>query len=443
MADEVMVGDHQPLLAKDGRSSISLIFFKLICIIFLAGAICYLFDSNFNAWAVEAEQFSLSLEKQDALNIRPPTKESTVQEQQLKKEECDLWVGEWIPSPAEPAYTNETCNLIPPYLNCLNNGRPDTGYLHWRWKPNACDLPPFDPLKFLNAMRDKSFAFIGDSICHGLVFSLICQLSKVEKPHDIYHDSAYNSRTWYYPSYNLTIYVIWAPYLIHYETTDNHGDASEIHLHLHLDILDSKWTNEYNNYDYVVISIGPHFYKSSIIYENNQVIGCHYCPHLELKKIAIDEIYRKALQLSLKSIATSKHKPFVILKTWSPDHSERGELPNEIVCNRTRPFKEWEINIGDHGFIMRRVEVEEFEKAAAIGASNGVRMKLLDTYHLSLLRPDGHPGPYRTYHPFDGDKKIKIDCMHWCLPGPVDTWNELLLQMVISGDADDSGSSLL
>ncbi|KAH7685724.1 PC-Esterase protein [Dioscorea alata] len=422
MGDEVVVGDHQPLLAKEGRSTISLIFFKFISAIFLA--------------------VSSSLGKQDALNIGHLNKESTVKMQQLKKETCDLWTGEWIPNSGGPGYTHETCNQIPPYVNCVNNGRPDTGYLHWRWKPNACDLPPIDPLKFLNAMRNKSFAFIGSSICHNQVFSLICQLSEEEMAHDIYHDSTYNTRTWYYPSHNLTLYVIWAPYLIHYETIDNHGDASQINLHLHLDILDTMWTNEYGKYDYVVISIGPHFYKSSIIYENNQVIGCHYCPHLNLKKFTINELYSKALQFSLKFIAMSEHKPFVIFKTWSPDHSEHGELPNEIVCNRTRPFREGEISGGD-GVIMRGVEVEEFEKAAATGVRNGVRMELLDVYYLSLLRPDGHPGPYRKYHPFDGDKekKVKIDCMHWCLPGPIDTWNKLLVKMVMNSDADDSISA--
>ncbi|XP_039118135.1 protein trichome birefringence-like 25 [Dioscorea cayenensis subsp. rotundata] len=331
MAVEVVVGDHEQLLVKEGRNNISLIFFKFIGVIFLAGAIFYLSVSNFNTRMVEIEKFSMSLEKQDVLNIMALTKESAVKEKQLKKgtEVCDLWVGEWIPNAAEPAYTH-TCNLILPFENCVRNGRPDTSYLHWRWKPNSCDLPPIDPLKFLNEMRNKSFAFIGDSICHSLLSSLMCHLSKVAKVYDVYHNPSFTTRTWYYPSHNVTLYMISSLFLIHYETVDNHGDASQIHLHLHLDILDSKWTSEYNKYDYVVISIGPHFFRSSIIYENNQVIGCHHCPHLNLKKFGIDELYRKALHLSLNFIAKSEHKTFVILKTWSPDHSEHGELPSAI-----------------------------------------------------------------------------------------------------------------
>ncbi|KAH7660880.1 PC-Esterase protein [Dioscorea alata] len=396
---------------------------------------------------MEAKKLSLLLEKQDALNVRPVMKESIFKEQQLKKEVCDLSVGEWLPNVAGPAYTDETCiKKIPGYLNCLKNGRPDTEYLHWRWKPSACDLHPIDPLKFLNAMRNKSIAFLGASICHNHVLSLICQLSKVEEALDIFHDSSFKTRTWYYPSHNLTLYVIWAPYLIHYETIDNHGDKSQIDTHLHLDILDSKWTSEYNKYDYVVISGGGDFYRSTIIYENNQVIGCHGCqPHMKLRHFAADEIYRKALQLSLKFIATAEHKTFTILRTWSPMHFEDEELPNKKVCNRTKPFREEEIS-GSPSVLnkMREVEVEECEKAATIGASNGVRIELLDTYHLSLLRPDGHPGPYNIYNQFDSYKKKEVhyDCVHWCLPGPIDTWSELLvLKMLNSGVADDSVSA--
>ena len=74
--------------------------------------------------------------------------------------------------------------------------------------------------------------------------------------------------------------------------------------------------------------------------------------------------------------------------------------------------------------------MEEFNKAA----SKGIRMKLLYIHHLSLLRPDGHPGLYMKFHPFDKDKNAKVqnDCLHWCLPGPVDTWNDLMLEMLIS-----------
>lgn len=92
---------------------------------------------------------------------------------------CTLFQGEWILDNEGPAYTNETCHFIEPYQNCMRNERPDTGYLYWRWKPKNCDLARFDADKFLNAMRNKSWALIGDSIFRNHMQSLICLLSKV------------------------------------------------------------------------------------------------------------------------------------------------------------------------------------------------------------------------------------------------------------------------
>lgn len=93
--------------------------------------------------------------------------------------ECDLFSGDWICDPYGPVYTNNSCNFIEAPQNCLRNGRPDTDFLYWRWKPNGCELLPFDPLKFINAMRNKSWAFIGDSIFRNHIQSMLCLLSKV------------------------------------------------------------------------------------------------------------------------------------------------------------------------------------------------------------------------------------------------------------------------
>ncbi|KAJ0986209.1 hypothetical protein J5N97_004565 [Dioscorea zingiberensis] len=361
------------------------------------------------------------------------------------KAACTLFLGEWIPDNSGPGYTNETCNFIEPYQNCMRNGRPDTGYLYWRWKPKNCDLRPFDADKFLNAMRNKSWAFIGDSIFRNHIQSLICLLSKIEEPLEIYHDSNFKTRTWYYSSYNFTLAVIWAPFLVHYDIFGNNGALSKTNIRLHLDVLDTKWTMEYHKYDYIVISGGQWFYKSAIMWENNEVIGCHNCPEGNVKELGVAEPYRKVLRLALQFITANDHKPFVIFRTWTPDHFEYGEWYNGGVCNRTQPYKEGEFNGDPTDHSMRNVEIEEFEKAAEIGVKKGMKMQLLDTYHLSLLRPDGHPGPYRTFPPIDADKakNVQNDCLHWCLPGPIDTWNELLMKMVINEDGDHRGCIVL
>ncbi|XP_039120476.1 protein trichome birefringence-like 26 isoform X1 [Dioscorea cayenensis subsp. rotundata] len=424
MADNIEVLASAPLLLRERRKSISLMLVRFIGVVLLAVATFYLFVGNFSSWTGSVK----NVNKQELVkNSRPLMKELGVKEQQyLKQEVCDLSVGKWIPKPEGPLYTNETCDYMASYTNCLKNGRPDSGFLHWKWQPNGCDLPPFDPLKFLNAMRNKSFALIGDSVFRNHARSLLCLLSVVAKPDEIYHDRT-NSGIFYYSEYNFTIYDIWSPFLVSYKLEKNLPD-----LELYLDVLDSQWTKNYDKYDYMLMSGSHWFYRRAIIYENNKVIGCHYCPDLELNNIATDVPYRKALELTFKFITTSEHKPFVVLRTWSPNHFEDGEFSGSRICNKTEPFKEGEINGDPADLLMRSLEVEEFEKAAAIGEKNGLRIELLDTYHLSLLRPDGHPGAYRNYHPFDGGKKnVENDCIHWCVPGPIDTWSELLMKIVI------------
>ena len=83
--------------------------------------------------------------------------------------------------------------------------------------------------------------------------------------------------------------------------------------------------------------------------------------------------------------------------------------------------------------MLRKVEMEAFEQAVVQAQSNGVDLRLMDLTYLSLLRPDGHPGPYRTYQPFAKGKEAEVqnDCLHWCLPGPIDIWNDLLMEMAM------------
>lgn len=94
-------------------------------------------------------------------------------------EKCDLFTGDWIPNPSGPVYTNESCPFIEDHQNCMKNGRPDSGYLYWRWKPQSCELPPFDARRFLELMTNKSLALIGDSISQNHVQSILCMLAVV------------------------------------------------------------------------------------------------------------------------------------------------------------------------------------------------------------------------------------------------------------------------
>lgn len=95
-------------------------------------------------------------------------------------DKCNVFRGSWVfDDERETYYTNETKCVIDDRQNCMKYGRPDTGFLKWRWQPDKCDLPEFDAVEFLEAVRGKSLAFIGDSVGRNQMQSLVCMLASV------------------------------------------------------------------------------------------------------------------------------------------------------------------------------------------------------------------------------------------------------------------------
>lgn len=259
--------------------------------------------------------------------------------------------------------------------------------------------------------------------------------SQVEVAVHIYHDEGYKNRKWRFPSYNFTISVIWSPFLAEAAIFEDFNGVSTSEVELHLDKLDKKWTDVFHQLDYMIISSGKWFVKSAIYYENNKVLGCHSCPKRNFTELGIEFAYRRSFRSALKFILTSNHKGMIFMRTSTPDHFENGEWSNGGTCDRRAPIKEGEIELKELTKILRNVELEELKKAEEKASQNGLNLKLLDLTQLSLLRPDGHPGPYREFQPFAHDKNAKVqrDCLHWCLPGPIDSWNDVIMEMVLNG----------
>lgn len=259
---------------------------------------------------------------------------------------------------------------------------------------------------------------------------------QIEKGVEVYHDEEFKSRRWHFPSYNLTVSNIWSPFLVKAEIFEDINGVSTSEVQLYLDQLDSKWTDHFQSLDYTIISTGKWFLKAAIYHENDTEVGCHICPEgKNLTQLGFVYAYNKSLHYAMNHIAQSGHKGLIFFRTTTPDHFENGEWHNGGTCPRTKPAKEGEIEIKSLHRILRDIELEAVEKAAAEAARNGVQLKLLDFMNMLLSRPDGHPGPYREFHPFAKDKNAKVqnDCLHWCLPGPMDSWNDVIMEMVVNG----------
>lgn len=318
----------------------------------------------------------------------------------------------------------------------MTHGRPDMGYLYWRWKPKKCKVPRFEPETFLQFVRNKHLGFVGDSVARNQLESLLCMLSTFSSPVLVYTNGEDNKfRKWNFPSYNFTLSIYWSPFLV--KGIEKKSDIEPDNYNtLYLESVDEKWAGEMGHLDMVVLSIGHWFLHPAVYFYGDSALGCHYCKGQNYTEIGFYDVYRKAIKTTLDAIIERKgpigKEMDVIVTTFSPAHFE-GEWDKFGACPKTKPYKPEEKKLEGMDEEMRKVELEEIkiakEKAKKFG---NLRLEVVDITKLSLLRPDGHPGPYLYPFPFANgiSDRVQNDCVHWCLPGPIDTWNEIMLDIM-------------
>ncbi|XP_041989553.1 protein trichome birefringence-like 19 [Salvia splendens] len=340
------------------------------------------------------------------------------------EDQCDLFSGEWVPNANGPYYTNDTCNAIQEHQNCLKFGRPDRGFLKWRWKPDDCELPLFEPRQFLQLVRGKSLAFVGDSVARNHMQSLICLLSKVANPVDMSEPLDQNQR-YEYREEDFNISMFWSPYLVKTEKTDPNDERRPFKLYL--DEPDLHWASQIALFDYVVISAGHWFFRPTYFHLRGRLAGCLYCPEPNVTHLTAYFSYRHAFHTAFRAINEAGFRGVAFLRTYAPSHFEGAAWDKGGDCVRRRPYRRSEVELEDYGFQLYLIQLEELRVAQEEGRSGGT-FKLFDATVAMLLRPDGHPSRYGHW-PVE-NQTFANDCVHWCLPGPIDAWNDFLHQLL-------------
>ncbi|GAB2285068.1 hypothetical protein Dimus_019523 [Dionaea muscipula] len=366
---------------------------------------------------------------------------------------CNLFKGEWVFDPQfSPLYTNSSCKTIPLSKNCFLNGRQDMEFLQWRWKPEKCELPRFEAKTFFTILTGKKMAFIGDSVARNQVESLLCLLAQHEEepPVDVFKDAKDRSRTWYFPTYNFTLFMLWTKFLVAANERGINGSPTGI-FDLQLDKVDENWANKLPpQLDYVVMSDSQWFYRKNYLYQGGRMIGCIYCgsddESSNITEHGVEFAIGGALRSALSHIngigackeyyCSATHIAVTLVRTISPSHFENGTWKTGGSCNRTRPMAAMAAMVGrrkrgEYWAAVREAQLEEVERARrenGEGKGKKIRYEVLDVTWAMMLRPDGHPGSH--WRP--KQKKLGYnDCVHWCMPGPIDTWNNLLLATIL------------
>lgn len=175
---------------------------QLQCLLFMT--IIFIFAS-----VVKSSEFELKDEDDEHSWLNDEDdRVNMVQSHHSSRRKCQLSAGKWVYDQSYPLY-DSTCPYLSTAVTCQKNGRPDSDYEKWRWKPNRCSIPRyqklatscsktnstrvpsqrvlsflflicrFDALKFLGKMRRKRIMLVGDSIMRNQWESLVCLVQGV------------------------------------------------------------------------------------------------------------------------------------------------------------------------------------------------------------------------------------------------------------------------
>ncbi|XP_059306298.1 protein YLS7 [Lycium ferocissimum] len=334
--------------------------------------------------------------------------------------ECDLYHGKWISDQSGPLYRNDSCPVLTQMQNCQGNGRPDKDYENWRWKPTQCDLPRFDPKKFLELMRGKTLAFIGDSVARNQMESMLCILWQYEVPKNRGNK---RMQRYYFRSTSTMIVRIWSSWLVN-QTSGPLDFAPAGVVKLHLDVPDDGFMQYIPQFDVVVLSSGHWFAKQSVYVLNNEIVGGQLWWPDKSRKMKVNNV--EAFGISVETILTAmathtKFSGITIVRSFSPDHYEGGAWNTGGSCTgKVKPAEDGELVENGFTNIMHEKQFTGYSRAIK-KKSNKSALLFMDITQVFAYRHDGHPGPYRSPDPNkitkrgpDG-KPPPQDCLHWCI----------------------------
>ncbi|XP_020398282.1 protein trichome berefringence-like 7 isoform X2 [Zea mays] len=172
----------------------------------------------------------------------------------LGGEACDVFDGAWVPDDTgrHPLYNSSECPFAERGFDCLANGRNDTGYLKWRWKPRRCEVPQFAARTALERLRGKRVVFVGDSMSRTQWESFICMLmAGVDDPRTVFEvngneiTKTIRHLAVRFASHGLTVEFFRSVFLVQEHPAPRHA-PKRVKSTLRLDRMDSfsrKWVN--------------------------------------------------------------------------------------------------------------------------------------------------------------------------------------------------------
>ncbi|XP_041023843.1 protein trichome birefringence-like 35 [Juglans microcarpa x Juglans regia] len=344
----------------------------------------------------------------------------------VASESCDVFSGEWVfDNVSYPLYNESHCPYMSDQLACHKHGRPDLGYQYWRWQPQHCNLKRWDVTEMWEKLRGKRLMFVGDSLNRGQWISMVCLLQSVIPANKRTMSPNAPLTIFRAEEYNATVEFLWAPLLVESNSDDPVNHRLDERIIRPDSVL--KHASQWEHADILVFNTylwwrqGP--VKLLWSAEENGT-----CEELDGKG---------AMELAMKAWAdwvATKVDPLkkrVFFVTMSPTHlwSREWEPRSEGNCyNEKTPME-------SEGYWGSGSDLPTMRMVDHVLGMLSSKVSVLNITQLSEYRKDGHPSIYRKFWETLRPEQLSnpasySDCIHWCLPGVPDVWNELLFHLL-------------
>ncbi|OAY63999.1 Protein trichome birefringence-like 36 [Ananas comosus] len=381
----------------------SLFFFLCLTNVFFTMARASLSDH------LTMDNFRWGGEKEDAI-------EKINQNQPPFATDCDLSIGEWVFDASYPLY-EASCPYLSTQFSCQLNGRPDSDYQRWRWKPQHCSIPRFNALDFLNRIRGKRVMLVGDSIMRNQWESLVCLVEAViPNERKMVYSNGPSTIAFQAKDFEASIEFSWAPLLVELKEEEENKRV------LCLDCIEEN-AKHWRGVDVLVFD-SAHWWTHSgkwsswDFYEEGGRVFTNLNPMVAYEKGLTT--WAKWVDLNL-----DPRRATVIFRSSSPRHNRI----NGWQCYKQREPLAY---LGHSPRVAGQLVVlrEVLKKMS-------FPVYLQEITSMAALRQDGHPSIYATrahggQEQHSNTELLVSDCCHWCLPGVPDAWNEMLYALFYS-----------